>query len=64
MDEPAFPGFVVAARLVGVIEAEQQEDGKTIRNDRVVAVATDAHDYADIKSMGDINKDLLKDCTF
>jgi inorganic pyrophosphatase len=61
MDEPAFPGCVVTARLVGVIEAEQNENGETIRNDRIIAVATDAHDYADIKSMGDINKNLLKE---
>ena len=61
MDEPAFPGCVVNARLVGVIEAEQTEDGKAIRNDRVVAVAVDAHDYADIRSIKDINKSLLNE---
>jgi inorganic pyrophosphatase len=61
MDEPAFPGCIVAARLVGVIEAEQREDGEMIRNDRIIAVAMDAHDYADIKSMDDINKNLLKE---
>jgi len=38
MDEPAFPGCVVPARLIGVLEAEQIEDGKTIRNDRLIAV--------------------------
>src|SRR5437588_6840231 len=31
MDEPAFPGCVLKARLVGVIEGEQTEDGKTQR---------------------------------
>ena len=29
MDEPAFPGCLVPLRLIGVIEAEQTEDGKT-----------------------------------
>src|SRR4051812_46072742 len=29
--EPAFPGCVVPARLIGVIEAEQVEDGETER---------------------------------
>ena len=61
MDEPAFPGCVVKARLIGVIEAEQEEDGETIRNDRLMAVAKDAHDYADIKSVGDVNKNLLNE---
>jgi inorganic pyrophosphatase len=38
MDEPAFAGCLVPARLVGVIEAEQTErDGETIRNDRLIA---------------------------
>ena len=38
MDEPAFLGAIVPAQLIGVLEAEQTEDGKTIRNDRLVAV--------------------------
>src|SRR5947209_2197127 len=39
MDEPVFPGCLVAARLLGVIEAEQTEDGETERNDRLIAVS-------------------------
>ena len=61
MDESAFPGCIVKARVVGVIEAEQDDDGKSIRNDRIIAVANDAHDYADIKKIGDINQNLLKE---
>jgi inorganic pyrophosphatase len=39
MDEAAFAGCLVEARLIGVIEAKQTErDGKTTRNDRLVAV--------------------------
>lgn len=41
MDEPAFTGCLVSARLLGVIEAEQTElDGKVERNDRLIAVAS------------------------
>lgn len=61
MDESAFPGCIVPARLVGVIEAKQTEDGKSERNDRLVAVAADAHDYRDIKTIRDINANLLKE---
>src|SRR5580658_5636983 len=50
MDEPAFPGCVVESRIVGVIQAEQTEDSKTIRNDRVLAVALESHVHADIKA--------------
>jgi inorganic pyrophosphatase len=39
MDEPAFVGCLVPAKLIGVIEAEQTEDGQTTRNDRLIAVA-------------------------
>src|SRR4029453_9457458 len=42
MDEPAFPGCLVPAKLIGVIEAEQTEGGETTRNDRLIAVAADS----------------------
>jgi inorganic pyrophosphatase len=61
MDEPAFAGCVVPARLIGVIEAEQTESGKTVRNDRLVAVAKNAHDYQDLRNLADLNANLLKE---
>ena len=51
----------VPARLIGVIEAEQTEDGKTVRNDRLVAVAKNAHDYRDLRTLADLNANLLKE---
>lgn len=60
MDEPAFVGCLVPARLIGVIEAEQTElDGKTERNDRLIAVASNSHTHADIKSINDLNETLV-----
>jgi inorganic pyrophosphatase len=38
-EEPLFPGCLVKARLAGVMKAEQTEDGKKIRNDRLFAFA-------------------------
>ncbi len=61
MDEAAFPGCIVAARLIGVIEGEQTEGGKMVRNDRLVAVAQDAHDYRDLNSVREMNENLLKE---
>jgi inorganic pyrophosphatase len=61
MDESAFPGCVVTARLIGVLEAEQTEDGETIRNDRLIAVAEPAHDYGDLRTLRDVNANLLKE---
>jgi inorganic pyrophosphatase len=59
MDEPAFPGCIVEARVVGVIEAEQEENDETVRNDRLIAVATAAFDYAHIRTADDIHHNLL-----
>jgi len=38
MDEPAFVGCLIQTRLIGVIAAEQTENGKTETNDRLIAV--------------------------
>jgi inorganic pyrophosphatase len=59
MDEPAFPGCFVICRLLGVIEAKQTEDGKTERNDRLIAVSANAETHRDVKSLGDLGKELI-----
>jgi inorganic pyrophosphatase len=60
MDEPAFVGCVVPARLIGVIEAEQTErDGKRERNDRLIAVATNSHNHHNLRSLKDVADSLL-----
>ena len=61
MDQPAFPGCVIDARLVGVIEGEQSEEGKTERNDRLIAVCNASHTHSNIKSVNDINESLLRE---
>ena len=59
MDEPAFPGCLVAARLIGVVKANQTEKGKTNRNDRLIAVATDSVAHSHVRSLNDVNKSLV-----
>lgn len=61
MDEPAFAGCIVQARLVGVIEGEQKEDGKKERNDRLLAVAESSHTHSNVKSIKDLNSSLLRE---
>ncbi len=61
MDEPAFAGCRIPCRLIGVIEGEQTEDGKTERNDRLVAVAAHSHDHGDVQTVKDLNENLLKE---
>src|SRR6185437_6465565 len=45
MDEPAFPGISVKGRLIGVIQGQQLDGKKKIRNDRLVVVAEESHRY-------------------
>jgi len=61
MDEPAFPGCLVRGRLIGAIEGEQTEDGKTERNDRLVAVSELSHVYRQMKSVSDLPSNLVKE---
>ena len=54
MDEPAFSGCAVRARLIGVIEGEQIEGKTKIRNDRLVAIAEANHMFGNIKKLTDL----------
>jgi inorganic pyrophosphatase len=60
MDEPAFPGCFAACRLLGVIEAKQTEEGKTERNDRLIAVSANAETHRDVKRLGDLETKLVE----
>ena len=61
MDEPAFPGIAVRARLIGIIEGEQMDGKKKIRNDRLVAVAEANHMYANIRTLKDLPGKFLRE---
>ncbi len=61
MDEPAFPGCAVKAYLIGIIEGEQVDGKKRIRNDRLVAVAEANHMYANVKKLKDLPGKFLKE---
>jgi len=61
MDEPAFPGCALLARVIGVIEGEQITEKHAVRNDRLVAVADTAHMYANLKKLKDLPKQALRE---
>jgi inorganic pyrophosphatase len=58
MGEPAFAGCLVAVRLVGVIEAEQTENKRTKRNDRLIAVAVSSQADREVRSLDQLGKTL------
>jgi inorganic pyrophosphatase len=60
LDGPAHPGVTVAVRLLGVIEAEQSENGgKPYRNDRLIAVAEGSTERGDLHRLSDLDESLL-----
>lgn len=60
MDEATFPGCMLDCALIGVIEAEQDEEGEMVQNDRLVAVAKESLRYGDVKDIRDLNETILK----
>ncbi|MCC3157799.1 inorganic diphosphatase [Hymenobacter sp. 15J16-1T3B] len=59
MDAATYPGVVVEARLIGVLEAEQPEDGQPQRNDRLLAVAAESRLHRHLHDLGDLTPQLL-----
>jgi inorganic pyrophosphatase len=59
MDEPAFSGCLVECRLLGVIEAEQTEEGKTERNDRLIAVSARSRAHGHLERLDDLNRERV-----
>jgi len=60
-DEPIPTGCIVPTRLIGVLEAEQSEDGKVERNDRLIGVASASHDYSDLRTFKNVSRHLLEE---
>jgi inorganic pyrophosphatase len=61
MDEPAFPGCVLACRPIGVIQGEQGKKKNKVRNDRIIAIERDAHRWAGIKTLGDLGRQFVQE---
>jgi inorganic pyrophosphatase len=62
-DEPLPMGVVIDVRLIGVIEAEQTEEGETKRNDRILAVAKESLSYATTEAASDLAPGFLDTVT-
>jgi inorganic pyrophosphatase len=59
-DESVPPATLVPCRIVGVIEAEQQDQGKgSERNDRLIAVAHKSHRYRSCERLEDVAANVL-----
>ena len=52
---------LIEARLIGVLEMENDEDGTMVRNDRVVAVATMSRVFSDISELSELRSGFAWD---
>src|SRR6185312_5505835 len=59
MDAPAHVGCLIDARIIGIINAEQTERGKTQRNDRLLGVAVHSYRHEHYRSMTDVSQTIL-----
>ena len=59
MDEAAFPGVVLDTRIIGVIRGEDVTGEGSSRNDRLLGVAEASHDFANVRTLDDLPKQLL-----
>jgi inorganic pyrophosphatase len=64
MDSPGYPGVAVSVRLLGVIEADQTDrEGRTTRNDRLIALAKDSTALGDVRALKDLDPALIDQIT-
>ena len=59
MDAPAHVGCLMDVRIIGIIEAEQTQEGKTESNNRLLGVAVHSYDHEDLKTIHDLGKTVL-----
>ncbi|ABG58515.1 inorganic pyrophosphatase (PPase) [Cytophaga hutchinsonii ATCC 33406] len=55
-----YPGCILAARLVGVLEAvEADKNNKQVRNDRLIAVSVESQLYKNITDVKELDKKMI-----
>jgi len=60
-EEALFPGCLVTVRLVGVLQAEQTEHGKTFRNDRLMGAIETPLNRPVIQTLEDLRSERLEE---
>lgn len=58
-DEPSAVGCLVSIKILGVIEAEQTEEGETCRNDRLIARVAKSITYGHAGHIDDLGKPFV-----
>lgn len=58
-EEHCLSGALVECRVIGALIARQKKDGKTVHNDRIIAVPAGIKVYDSIRKVGDIDRWIL-----
>ena len=61
IEHATFPGCLVSVRLVGVLAAKQTQNGKTMRNDRLIGAAGESRVFREVKGLRDLPGRLLEE---
>jgi inorganic pyrophosphatase len=59
MDAPAHVGCLIDVRIIGIIDAEQTQDGKTEKNSRMIGAAVHSYEHENLLTISDVSKTLL-----
>lgn len=59
MDAPAHVGCLIDVRILGIIDAEQTQNGKTEKNSRILGAAIHSYEHEHLKTISDVSKTLL-----
>lgn len=59
MDAPAHVGCLIDVRIIGLIDAEQTEDGKTEKNSRLLGAAIHSYEHEELETIANVSKTLL-----
>lgn len=59
MDAPAHVGCLIDVRIIGIIDAEQTQHGKTEKNSRLLGAAIHSYEHEKITDISEVSKTLL-----
>lgn len=59
MDAPTHVGCLIDVRIIGVIDAEQTQDGKTEKNSRILGAAIHSYEHEDLVTISDVSNAWL-----
>jgi len=57
--QPAHVGCLIDVRIIGIIDAEQTQEGKTEKNSRILGAAIHSYEHENLTTISDVSKTFL-----